>query len=141
MKDNDVIQSVALLEHVKGSLHADSRSQLSRTELTEIQRLLGQVLNKLVGKGEEFGNIKIELLSVHDLIAQILQDEDVDTTDTDTKNMIAGPINSAMEALYIKVGKYYYQDNEFDYYLGLDDLLQRIIRVCVKSGFFFGVGA
>ena len=141
MKDNDVIQSVALLEHVKGSLHADSRSQLSRTELTEIQRLLGQVLNKLVGKGEEFGNIKIELLSVHDLIAQILQDEDVDTTDTDTKNMIAGPINSAMEALYIKAGKYYYQDNEFEYYLGLDDLLQRIIRVCVKSGFFFGVGA
>ena len=141
MKDNDVIQSVALLEHVKGSLHADSRSQLSRTELTEIQRLLGQVLNKLVGKGEEFGNIKIELLSVHDLIAQILQDEDVDTTDTDTKNMIAGPINSAMEALYIKAGKYYYHDNEFDYYLGLDDLLQRIIRVCVKSGFFFGVGA
>ena len=57
MKDNDVIQSVALLEHVKGSLHADSRSQLSRTELTEIQRLLGQVLNKLVGKGEEFGNM------------------------------------------------------------------------------------
>ena len=141
MKDNDVIQSVALLEHVKGSLHADSRSQLSRTELTEIQRLLGQVLNKLVGKGEEFGNIKIELLSVHDLIAQILQDEDVDATDTDTKNMIAGPINSAIEALYIKAGKYYYQDNEFDYYLGLDDLLQRIIRVCVKSGFFFGVEA
>lgn len=141
MKDNDVIQSVALLEHVKGSLHADSRSQLSRTELTEIQRLLGQVLNKLVGKGEELGNIKIELLSVHDLIAQILQDEDVDTTDTDTKNMIAGPINSAMEALCIKAGKYYYQDNEFDYYLGLDDLLQRIIRVCVKSGFFFGVEA
>lgn len=141
MKDNDVIQSVALLEHVRGSLHSDSRSQLSRTELTEIQRLLGQVLNKLVGKGEEFGNIKIELLSVHDLVAQILQDEDVDTTDTDTKNMIAGPINSAMESLYIKAGEYYYQDNEFDYYLGLDDLLQRIIRVCVKSGFFFGVEA
>ena len=141
MKDNDVIQSVALLEHVKGSLHSDSRSQLSRTELTEIQRLLGQVLNKLVGKGEEFGNIKIELLSVHDLIAQILQDDDVDTTDTDTKNMIASPINSAMESLYIKAGKYYYLDNEFDYYLGLDELLQRIIRVCVKSGFFFGVEA
>ena len=141
MKDNDVIQSVALLEHIKGSLHSDSRSQLSRTELAEIQRLLGQVLNKLAGKGEEFANIKIELLGAHDFIAQILKDEDVDTTDTDTKNMIADPITSAMESLYIRAGKYYFRDNEFDYYLGLDDLLQRIIRACVKSGFFFGVKA
>lgn len=138
MKDNSVIEALALLEHVRGSLKSDTRSQLTRTELESIKRLLSQTINKLTDKGSDFSQISFYLLGAHDLIETVLEDGDFDNTTTDTKAMLADHIQNALSMLYIKAGRYYYTDNQFDYYIGIDDLLQRIIHACVKSGFYFG---
>lgn len=138
MKDNSIIEAVALMEHIRGSIHVNERVQLNRTELEEIKRLLSQTLNKIASHGDDFSQANFHILGTHDLLTEMLKDEDFDQTDTDTKCLIYDHISTATDELYLRAGRYYCKDNEFDYYLGLDALLQRIIKASVKAGFFFG---
>lgn len=138
MKDNSVIEALALLEHIEGSLKSDSRRQLSRTEMEAAKRLLGQVLGKLTPKGNDFSQINFYLLGAHDLIATVLEDSEFDNTTTETKEMLHNHVREALSIMYQKAGLFYYMDNEFDYYIGIDEILQRIIYACVKAGFYFG---
>lgn len=138
MKDNSVLEATSLLEYLEATVCIDSRVQLSRTTLESVQRLLGQTLNKLMNKGKEFDKVHFYLIGVHDLIAAILDDDNFDRTDTETKENIGKNINNALEMLYVLAGRYYDVDNEFDYYIGCDKLLQTIIQKSIKSGYYFG---
>lgn len=138
MRDDSVIEALALLEHIESSIKIQSRVQLRRTEMEAIQRLLGQTLNKLANKGDDFSQINFYLLGAHDLITTVIEDNGFDNTDTSTKTMLYDHIQEALGMLYIQAGKFYDVDNEFSYYIGIDALLQRIIHACVKAGYYFG---
>ena len=138
MKDNSVLETVAILEHVQGSLCSNSRVQLSRTNLEAVQRLLGQGINKLANKDKLFAQVNFYMLGAHDLIATILEDDSFDRTDVETKEMLSKHVEDALNQLYPAAGKYYDTANEFDYYIGCDEILQRIIQICIKSGYYFG---
>lgn len=138
MKDNSILEATSLLEYVKGTLCVDSRVQLSRTVLESTQRLLGQIINKLTGKGNRFNRINFYLLGVHDLVATILDDSNFDRTDTETKEMIAGKVNDALEMLYVEAGRFYDTEHDFEYHIGIDNLLQTIIQKSIASGYYFG---
>lgn len=138
MLNNDVLLAVSLIEFTESMLQKGKRVQLSRSMLEGIQRAAGQAVNKLANAGSEFSQINYNLLGVIDLINEALSDRSFDMTDEDTKAMIVKNIDNALSDIYLAAGKYYYEEHDFDYSFGLNELLERIINRCIEGGFYFG---
>lgn len=139
-ENNDVLMAVALLEKVIPMLKADKRDQVNRTTLEACGRNLAQAMNKLSRFNTSLGNIPVYLVGTYDLIEEVLSDSEFDMTDTTTKEVLSENCKSALKELYLFTGKYYFKEHGFEYNMGIDGLLQRIVDNCISQGFYFGYG-
>jgi len=139
-ENNDVLTAVALVEKLVPMLKADKRDQVNRTTLETCNRILAQAMNKLTRFNSSLGNISLYLIGSYDLIQEMLSDTEFDMTDTTTKEVLSNNCKAALDELYLFAGKHYFKDNGFEYSMGIDSLLQRIIDSCIAQGFYFGYG-
>ena len=134
--NNDVLICVALMERVLPMLKENTRETIKKSSLEQVNRNLENALSKLVPYCKD-AVILTPIMEMIELISVIKQDETFVETDNETKKVLGLKTKAALSGLYVFAGKFYIT-NEFNYSMGLDDLLKRIIEVCMSSEFYFG---
>jgi hypothetical protein len=138
MDDNNLLTALALIERVEPQIKSEKRDQIDRNTLSSIQKFVGMALERMQGIKLYNDLVKFYFVDALSLIDALLDDDNFNETDTETKQRIAQQIRSGLDLLYIEVGRYYDKDHEFTYSNRLDDLLQRVINKCLKEGIYFG---
>lgn len=135
--NNNLLTALALVETVKPQLRYDKREQIPRASLEVIKRALSQALSKINQAEISDTYIIGYLISVVEFIDVLLEQPDYMETDTETKDIITDKVMSALDNLYLEVGKYY-TDKDFDHSIKLEPLLMRVVDNCIKRGYYFG---
>lgn len=134
--NNDILICLSLIERVLPMLKENTRETIKKASLEQINRNLENALSKLVPYCKE-AVILTPIMEMIELIKVIKQDDTFVETDNETKKVLVLKTKAALGPLYVFAGKFYIE-NEFTYSLGLNDLLKRIVDMCLSSEFYFG---
>lgn len=136
--NNNVLIALALLERLEPQLKIDKREQISKSNLDLMQRTITQILTKINGvKLENEAVILGNLISVSELIEDLVNDAEFVQTDTATKEIIAAKCMEALDLLYIATGKYY-TVADFEPSMRVEAMIIKVIKYCVQKGYYFG---
>lgn len=135
--NNDVLSAVALMEGTYPMLNENNRAQISRSVMEVLSKHISMVIERIKDKGNQFQMISFKLVGLKDLIMRLLSDNDFSDTDEETKKSIIDSFKYAQESLYMAAGRYY-EGHDFDFAVGMDELVQRIIIRCINGGYYFG---
>lgn len=136
--NNNVITAITLIERMRPMLHERDRVPIQAHHLKQIQQRLVSVLEMVSGEVTS-PLVLIPFGEIISLIDTLLAEPHFVETTAEVKELICGKVDSALEQLYLFAGKYY-ETHEFDYSIGLDTILQKIVDMNVQSGYYFGFG-
>lgn len=136
MKTNDILISISLLERTLAFMGENTREPIRKSTLEQISRLVDMAVDKFAAYGRDV-LILVPLTEVTQLIEVIVSDETFAETDNETKKLLISKVKEALANLYLFAGKFY-TANEFEYSMGLGDLIKRIVDNCISSNYYFG---
>ena len=136
MKTNDILISVSLLERSLAIMGENTREPIRKSTLIQINRLINTSIGKFINYGKDV-LILVPLTEVTQLIEVMVSNETFAETDNESKKLLISKVREALVSLYLFAGKFY-TSNDFDYAMGQEALLRRIVDSCLKSNYYFG---
>ena len=133
--NNNVITAITLIERLKPLCHARDRQPISARNVKQIQDRIGLAL-QLIGPVMTNGLVLSSLGDLTTLIDVMLEDKTFVETNEESKSIINDKIDTALGQLYLFAGKYY-ETHEFEFDLGLTDVLCRIVDYNIDNGYYF----
>lgn len=135
--NNNVITAITLMERMKTLLHEQDRAPISRRHLEQINSRIGTAL-ELINPAIQSVLVLVPLGEVAELIDTMLHEPNFIETSEEIKAIICDKVNDALYNLYLEGGKYY-ETHEFDYSIGQDTVIQKMIDYNIQNGYYFGV--
>lgn len=135
-ENNDVLISISLMERAIALMKEDTREPVRKSSLTQVERMLNNVLIKIVPFTKE-SLILVPCMEVLELIKVMLEDASFEETDNESKTLIVKKLKDSLNFMYLFAGKHY-MTNEFSYSMGLSDILKRVVDNCIANNFYFG---
>ncbi len=136
MENKDILIAVSLSERVLLMLKENTRETIKKATLNSIKKNLEMILVKVVNHTNDV-MITTPIMEMLELIKVVDADTTFVETDNETKEALVWKIKASLSNLYIFAGKFY-MTHEFEYSMGVSDLLKRIIDACLAAGFYFG---
>lgn len=136
MANNGLLISLALLERTEPYLKVDKREQLDRLNLDMIRVNVSKALEYIADAKLDDIYITGPLLSAVECIEVLLENNSFIETDLETKDIITEKITTALDKMYVAVGKYYTHRN-FDYNVRLYPMLKRVVDECIRNEYYF----
>lgn len=136
MKTNDILISVSLLERSLAFMGENTREPIRKSTLVQINRLINTAIGKFINYGKDV-LILVPLTEVTQLIEVMVSNETFAETDNESKKMLVNKVKEALTSLYLFAGKFY-TTNDFDFSMGQEALLRRIVDSCLASNYYFG---
>ena len=133
--NNNVITAITLIERLRPFCHARDRAPISARHVKQIQDRIVLALN-LVGPIVTNGLVLSSLGELKTLLDTMLEDKSFVETNEESKAIINDKLDTVLGQLYLFAGKYY-EDHEFDFDLGLTDILCRIVDYNINNGYYF----
>lgn len=135
--NNNVITAITLMERITPMLHAQDRAPISARHLKLIQNRLVMVL-ELINKDVQTPLVLVPIGEVIKLVDTLQTENNFVETSSELKDVICESLFSALDQLYLFAGKFY-EEHEFDYNIGLDRILQKIVDANIQHGYYFGL--
>lgn len=120
---------------------AQKRTQLTRTDITNIISYMNIANNAIIKTGTNNVNIEVRtmILDITETCNSMLQDDNFTATSVNIKDTLYETVRKCTYRLYLDCGKYYNEEAEFEYSPRLDGLLQSIVNACIEQNYFFGL--
>lgn len=134
---NNIIIALTLMDRMQSSLHARDRAPIEARQLKQIQFKLVKILELIQGTVRS-SLIITSIGEVIELINTLLAEPGFVETSAEAKDIICTKISTATVNLYLFAGKFY-EKHEFDYNIGLDNILRNIVDINLDNGYYFDV--
>lgn len=135
IRTNNVLTAVNTLQLALAKMAPTSRAATSKSGIMQVKSLVNLATNQLSQYGIS-DILKSELLSLSQLLETIYNSAGFIETDADGKTLIVKSLQKCFE-LSALFACYFYTDNDFDFYPGLQPLLTDIVKVGVAHNFEF----